>query len=106
MIEFHKKLWRQIVEHKIITIYCLIEEFLKVISNKKEHKLSKISDAEVLFIGYLAVNDFNGNYKKAHCYGNDMDLVTKIEYSRFITRRINQIRERNRTIVYIFGRFV
>jgi len=64
MIEFYKKLWRQIVEHRIITIYCLIEEFLKVISSKKEHKLSKISDAEVLFIGYLAVNDFNGNYKK------------------------------------------
>ncbi len=50
MIEFHKKLWRQIVEHKTITIYCLIEEFLKVISNKKEHKLSKISNVEVLFI--------------------------------------------------------
>ncbi len=49
------------MEHKIITIYCLIEEFLKVISNKKEHKLSKISNAEVLFIGYLAVSDFNGN---------------------------------------------
>ncbi len=51
---------------------------MKVISSKKEHKLSKISDAEVLFIGYLAVNDFNGNYKKAHCsLANDMDLVTK-----------------------------
>ncbi len=76
------------MEHRIIIIYCLIEEFLKVISSKKEHKLSKISNAEVLFIGYLAVNDFNGNYKKAHCYGNDMDLVTKIEYSRFIRRII------------------
>jgi hypothetical protein len=37
---------------------------LKVISSKKEHKLSRISDAELLFIGYLATTDFNGNYYK------------------------------------------
>lgn len=34
----------------------------------KEHKLSEISNSEVLFIGYIAVHDFNGNYKKAHYY--------------------------------------
>jgi len=78
------------VEHKIITIYCLIEEFLKVISNKKEHKLSKISNAEVLFIGYLAVSDFNGNYYKAYKYSISMGWISSIEYSRFI-RRINRL---------------
>ena len=73
------------MEHRIITIYCLIEEFLKSVKGKKEHKLAEISDSEVLFLGYLAMDDFNGNYKKAYYYGIGMKLVNKIEYSRFIT---------------------
>jgi len=80
------------MEQRMITIYCLIEEFLKGIMGKKEHKLSEISDAEVLFLGYLAVSDFNGNYSKAYYYGMGMKLVNPIEYSRF-TRRINQLEE-------------
>jgi len=80
------------MEQRMITIYCLIEEFLKGVMGKEEHKLSEISDSEVLFLGYLAVSDFNGNYKKAYYYGMGMKLVNKVEYSRF-TRRINQLEE-------------
>ena len=78
------------MEQRMITIYCLIEEFLKGTMGKKEHVLSEISDSEVLFLGYLAVADFNGNYSKAYYYGIGMKLVSPIEYSRF-TRRINQL---------------
>lgn len=80
------------MEQRMITIYCLIEEFLKGVMGKEEHKLAEISDSEVLFLGYLAVSDFNGNYTKAHYYGMGMKLVNKVEYSRF-TRRINQLEE-------------
>jgi hypothetical protein len=80
------------MEQRMITIYCLIEEFLKGVMGKEEHKLAEISDSEVLFLGYLAVSDFNGNYKKAYYYGMGMKLVNKVEYSRF-TRRINQLEE-------------
>ena len=62
-----------------------------MIGSKKEHKLSKISNAEILLIGYLAVSDFNGNYFKAHKYSINLRLVTSIDYSRFI-RRINRLR--------------
>lgn len=80
------------MEHRMVTIYCLIEEFLKGVMCKKEKKLAEISDAEVLFMGYLAVSDFNGNYSKAHYYAMGMKLVKPIEYSRF-TRRIIQLEE-------------
>jgi len=80
------------MEQRMITIYCLIEEFLKGVMGKEEHKLAEISDSEVLFLGYLAVSDFNGNYAKAHYYGMGMKLVNQVEYSRF-TRRINQLEE-------------
>jgi len=79
------------MEHKMITIYCLIEEFLKS-KKHKEHILAKISDSEVLFLGYLAVSDFNGNYKKAHCYVIHMKLIKNISYSRFM-RRLNRMEE-------------
>jgi len=84
----------------MITIYCLIEEFLKSINSKREHKLAEISTSEVLFIGYLAVSDFNGNYKKAHYYVMGMKLVKEIEYSRFI-RRINNL-EKEIEALFIF----
>jgi len=77
------------MELKMITVYCLIEEFLKSIEHK-EHKLVEISDSEVLFIGYISVSDFNGNYTKAHMYAIEMKLVKEIEYSRFI-RRLNRL---------------
>ena len=88
------------MEQRMITIYCLIEEFLKGIMGKKEHKLAEISDAEVLFLGYLAVSDFNGNYAKAHYYGMGMKLVRPIDYSRF-TRRINQL-EKEIELLFLF----
>lgn len=77
------------MEQRIITIYCLIDEYLKQI-DKKDDKKSKISNSEVLLMGYLAVNDFNGNYSKAYKYIMEMKIVTEIEYSRFI-RRINNL---------------
>ncbi|CAA6811202.1 MAG: Unknown protein, partial [uncultured Sulfurovum sp.] len=78
------------MEQRMVTIYCLIEEFVKSVMGKEEHVLSEISDSEVLFLGYLAVADFNGNYAKAHYYAMGMRLVNPIEYSRF-TRRIIQL---------------
>ena len=80
------------MEQRMITIYCLIGEFLKGLMGKEEHVLSEISDSEILFLGYLAVADFNGNYSKAYYYGMGMKLVRTVEYSRF-TRRINQLEE-------------
>lgn len=50
----------EIMERDIITVYCLIDEYLKV-SGIKDDVRAEISNAEVLLIGYMAVNDFNGN---------------------------------------------
>ena len=54
------------MEQWMVTIYCLIDEYWKEVLKRKEHVLSEISDSEILFLGYLAASDFNGNYKKAH----------------------------------------
>jgi len=90
------------MEQRMITIYCLIEEFFKDVMGKKEHVLSEISDSEVLFLGYLAVADFNGNYLKAHYYAMGINLVSKVEYSRF-TRRINQLEEEIEQLFLFLG---
>ena len=52
----------EIMERDIITVYCLIDEYLKA-SGIKDDVRAEISNAEVLLIGYMAVNDFSGNIK-------------------------------------------
>ena len=80
------------MERDIITVYCLIDEYLKV-SGIKDDVRAEISNAEVLLIGYMAVNDFNGNYFKAHQYVKMMHLVKEIDYTRFLRRlaKINEV---------------
>ena len=80
------------MERDIITVYCLIDEYLKV-SGIKDDVRAEISNAEVLLIGYMAVNDFNGNYFKAHQYVKMMHLVKEIDYTRFLRRlvKINNV---------------
>ena len=53
------------MEHKIIATYCLIDEMLKGLQVKNDVR-AKITNAEILTMAYLAVSDFNGNYRKAH----------------------------------------
>ena len=77
------------MEHKIIAIYCLIDEMLKGLQVKNDVR-AKITNAEILTMAYLAVSDFNGNYRKAHLYLNPTKLFSPIDYSRFI-RRINEL---------------
>lgn len=58
--------------------------------NVKNDIRAKITNAEILTMAYLAVSDFNGNYRKAHLYLNPTKLFCPIDYSRFI-RRINEL---------------
>ncbi len=82
----------EIMERDIITVYCLIDEYLKL-SGIKDDVRAEISNAEVLLIGFMAVNDFNGNYFKAHQYVKMMHWVKKSDYTRFLRRlvKINNV---------------
>ena len=93
------------MEHRIIAIFCLIDEFLKEIGYKDD-KRAYISSSEVLLIGYLAVSDFNGNYYKAHQYTMSMKLVKKIEYSRFIRRLSKLEKEVEKLFMFLSQLFV
>ena len=53
------------MDEKIITVFCLIDDILKSIEVKDDIR-AKISNAEVLTIGYMAVRYFRGNYYNAH----------------------------------------
>lgn len=77
------------MEQRIITVYCLIEDYLKAIDVQDDIRAT-VSNAEVLLIGYIAVSDFAGNYRKAHEYFCLMRYCKMLEYSRFI-RRLNEL---------------
>lgn len=77
------------MERRIITVYCLIDAYLKAMGIKDDVR-AEVTNAEILLEGYLAVSDFNGNYQKAHQYFQMMRFFNMLEYSRFI-RRLNQL---------------
>lgn len=77
------------MEQKIIAVYCLIDEYLKAM-NIKDDVRAKVSNSEILLLGYIAVSDFNGNYFKAYRYFQMLNIVNMLEYSRFI-KRINKL---------------
>jgi hypothetical protein len=68
-----------------------VDEMVKQ-SGLKDDVRAVISNAEVLTMGYLAVSDFNGNYRKAHQYFNASRWFKAIDYSRFI-RRLNVLQK-------------
>jgi len=77
------------MEQRIITIFYLIDEYLKIMGIKDDVR-AKVSNSEILLVGYIAVSDFNGNYYKAYNYCKMLRFVKMPEYSRFI-RRINHL---------------
>lgn len=93
------------MERRIIAIFYLIDEFLKKI-DYKDDKRAYISSSEILLMGYLAVSDFNGNYSKAYKYIMSMNLVKKIEYSRFIRRLSKLETEVERLFMFLSKLFV
>jgi len=50
---------------------------------KKDDKIAKVSNSEVLVIGYLAVKDFNGNYYKAYKYCKEMKIVKMLALTKY-----------------------
>lgn len=86
------------MEEKIITIFCLVDDLMRAIGVKDDVR-AKISNAEILTIGYMAVRYFHGNYYNAHQFYLSMKPSYPIDYSRFI-RRLNNL---HREINYIFG---
>ena len=82
----------EIIERYIITVYCLINEYLKI-SGIKDDVRAEMSNVEVLLIGYMVANDFNRNYFKVHQYVKMMHLVKEIDYTRFLRRlvKINNV---------------
>lgn len=77
------------MEDKIITIFCLVDDLLKCIGIKDDTR-SKICNAEILTIGYIAVRYFRGNYYNAHQFYLGTKPSYPIDYSRFI-RRVNSL---------------
>lgn len=77
------------MEENIITVFCLVDDLMKILDIKDDVR-AKISNAEILTIGYMAVRYFRGNYYNAHQLYLSMKPSYAIDYSRFI-RRLNNL---------------
>ncbi len=82
-MEFDKSCERRIMEQRMITIYCLIEEFLKGVIGKEEH---------VLFLGYVAV-------AVADCNGDEFSFQSRVLK---IYKKNKSIRRGDRVTICLF----
>jgi len=53
------------MDEKIITVFCLIDDLLKIMDIQDDVR-AKISNSEILTIGYMGVRYFHGNYYNTH----------------------------------------
>ena len=65
-----------------ITIYCFLDDYLKISSNKEDTR-RKISDAELLTTVILAARYFRGNYVTACLYMENHQGMKKLDKSNF-----------------------
>jgi hypothetical protein len=89
------------MDEEIITIFCLCDDLLKL-QGVSDDVRSKMSHAEILTIGYMAVRYFGGNYRSAHKFFMSMHPSYPLDYSRFI-RRINALHYVIDTLFYTLG---
>ncbi len=65
-----------------ITIYCFIDDFLKI-SSPKEDSRRKVSNAEIITTALLAARYFHGNFVTARKYMYEHHGVKKFDKSNF-----------------------
>jgi len=75
-----------------VAIYCFFDDFLKKIGHI-EDKQRKMSDSEVMLIGFLSMTYFCGHYERALTYAKESGLFKYVlEKSRF-NRRLMAVEE-------------
>src|SRR4051794_39689593 len=78
------------MDDTIITIYCLLDDFLKAIRHRPDDPQTRLSTAEVMTIPLVAATFFGGNIEKArrflHEYGYMPNMISKSHFNRRLHR--------------------
>lgn len=75
---------------EIITIFCFVDDYLKVIG-QKDNPQTRISTSEIITTGIVAAKYFGGNYQKSRIFLDAHGYIPNmLSESRFI-RRLNSI---------------
>jgi hypothetical protein len=76
----------------IVTAYVVMDDVMKAL-NHPNHKLAKVSDAEILTVAVVAAKYFHNNHERALCVMHGMGYLTnKLSTSRF-NRRIHKLKD-------------
>jgi hypothetical protein len=78
------------MDDTIITIYCLLDDFLKAINHRRDDPQTRLSTAEVMTIPLVASTFFGGDIEKTrrflHEYGYMPDMISKSHFNRRLHR--------------------
>ena len=80
-----------------VAIYCFLDDYLKAI-NHKEDKQRKMSDAEIMLIGYLSSKYFAGNHQRSLDYVSSHGLCKKVLSKSRFSRRLHAVGNLMQTI--------
>ena len=73
----------------IVTAHAVMDDVMKAL-NHCDHKLAKVSDAEILTVALVAAKYFHNNHERALCVMHGMGYLTnRLSTSRFNRRLHN-----------------
>jgi len=86
----------------IITAYVVMADVMRAL-NHHDHKLAKVSDAEILTVALVAAKYFHNNHERALCVMHGMGYLTnKLSASRF-NRRVHKLSDWFLLLLSILG---
>ena len=90
------------MNYTIIAVYCVCADLLKGLHHQ-EDKQCRMSDAEIMTIGIVAMLYFGGNYERSRCFMKEQGYMPcMLSASRF-SRRLHAIRPLFLTLFAVLG---
>lgn len=80
------------METQIIEIFCIIDDFLKIIDFKDDSQ-AKMSSTEIITVTVAAALYFGGNHEKSRRFFYDFKLIRKMLHKGQFNRRLHAIPE-------------
>lgn len=92
-------------DHKIIAIYCLVDDVLKAVGHREDSRV-RVFDSEIITTAFVSMLYFGGHLDHARCFMKSYGYVPlMVDKSRFC-RRLHRLSDRLLYVFHYLGQYL